>query len=89
MVLMKYDKKVIHRLNRIEGQIRGILKMMDEQKDCREVVTQMSAARNALDRTAALIVSDNLEKCIRNEQKNGEDSERLIKEAVQLLVKSR
>ncbi|HIS29661.1 MAG TPA: metal-sensitive transcriptional regulator [Candidatus Avamphibacillus intestinigallinarum] len=86
---MKYDKKVIHRLNRIEGQIRGILKMMDEQKDCREVVTQMSAARNALDRTAALIVSDNLEKCIRNEQKNGEDSERLIKEAVQLLVKSR
>ena len=86
---MKYDKKVIHRLNRIEGQIRGILKMMDEQKDCREVVTQMSAARNALDRTAALIVSDNLEKCIRNEQKNGEDSERLIEEAVQLLVKSR
>ncbi|HLQ97258.1 MAG TPA: metal-sensitive transcriptional regulator [Candidatus Dormibacteraeota bacterium] len=86
---MEYDKKVIHRLNRIEGQIRGILKMMDENKDCREVVTQMSAARNALDRTSALIVSDHLEKCIRNEQKNGEESELLIKEAVQLLVKSR
>lgn len=86
---MEYDKKIIHRLNRIEGQVRGILKMMEEGKDCRDVVTQMSAARNALDRTTALVVGMNLEKCIRDEHKKGTDSEELIKEAVQLLVKSR
>ncbi|MCC2252512.1 metal-sensitive transcriptional regulator [Virgibacillus sp. AGTR] len=86
---MKYDEKVMNRMKRIEGQIRGLLKMMEEQKDCRDVVTQMSAARSALDRTAALIVSQNLEKCIREEQRNSENTEELIKEAVNLLVKSR
>ncbi|UOQ47055.1 metal-sensitive transcriptional regulator [Gracilibacillus caseinilyticus] len=86
---MEYDAKVINRMKRIEGQIRGLIKMMDEGKDCRDVVTQMSACRSALDRTAALIVSTNLEKCIREEQESGQSSEDLIKEAVNLLVKSR
>lgn len=84
---MDYDIKVINRMKRIEGQIKGILKMMEEEKDCRAVVTQITAARSALDRTAALIVSTNLEACIR-EEKDG-NSEELIKEAVNLLVKSR
>lgn len=86
---MEYDKKMIHRLKRIEGQVRGIMKMMEEGKDCREVVTQMSAARSALDRTTALVVGTNLEMCVREEHKNGNDAEELINEAVQLLVKSR
>ncbi len=84
---MNYDAKVKNRMKRIEGQIRGILKMMEEDKECRDVVTQMSAVRSAIDRTAALIVSMNLEQCIREEK--GENSEDLIKEAVNLLVKSR
>lgn len=86
---MQYDPKVINRMKRIEGQIRGLIKMMEEGKDCREVVTQMSAARSAIDRTAALIVAQNLEQCIIEEQKSGESREDIIKEAVQLLVKSR
>ncbi|WP_102027657.1 metal-sensitive transcriptional regulator [Salirhabdus sp. Marseille-P4669] len=84
---MNYDAKVKNRMKRIEGQIRGILKMMEEDKECRDVVTQMSAVRSAIDRTAALIVSMNLEQCIREDK--GENSEDLIKEAVNLLVKSR
>lgn len=86
---MEYDTKVINRMKRIEGQIRGIQKMMEQKKDCREVVAQMSAARNAIDRTAALVVSQNLERCIREEQENGGNTDDLIKEAVNLLVKSR
>lgn len=86
---MEYDKKMVHRLKRVEGQVRAILRMMEEKKDCRDVVTQISAARNALDRTAALIVSTNLEQCIREQQEKGQDSEDLILEAVNLLVKSR
>ncbi|UFT98390.1 metal-sensitive transcriptional regulator [Radiobacillus kanasensis] len=86
---MKYDAQVKNRMKRIEGQVKGLLKMMEEEKDCRDVVTQMSAVRNAMDRTAALIVSMNLERCIREEQMNGQSSEELIKEAVNLLVKSR
>ena len=47
---MDYDKSVINRLKRIEGQIKGVLGMMEQGKDCRDVVIQLSAARNAIDR---------------------------------------
>ncbi|MEN1967242.1 metal-sensitive transcriptional regulator [Lentibacillus sp. N15] len=86
---MRYDDQMKNRMKRIEGQVRGLLKMMEDEKDCRDVVTQMSAVRNAIDRTAALIVSKNLEQCIRDEKQAGESSEDIIKEAVNLLVKSR
>ncbi|MDL4839683.1 metal-sensitive transcriptional regulator [Aquibacillus rhizosphaerae] len=86
---MEYSAQMKNRMRRIEGQVRGLLRMMEEEKDCREVITQMSAARSALDRTAALIVSTNLEQCIRDQKQAGESSEDLIKEAVNLLVKSR
>lgn len=86
---MNYDDQTKNRIKRTEGQIRGLLKAMEEEKECRDVVTQISAARNALDRTAALIVSKNLEACIRDEKDAGETSEDVIKEAVDLLVKSR
>ncbi|MDZ5713199.1 MULTISPECIES: metal-sensitive transcriptional regulator [Jeotgalibacillus] len=85
---MEYDKQQINRLKRAEGQIKGILRMMEEGKDCRDVVTQLSATRTALDRTIGLIVARNLEECLRNAEK-GEDSADYINEAVQLLVKSR
>ncbi|PWU67662.1 metal-sensitive transcriptional regulator [Gracilibacillus dipsosauri] len=86
---MEYNAQLKNRIKRIEGQVRGLLRMMEEQKDCRDVVIQMTAVRSALDRTAALIVSTNLEQCIRKEQQTGEKSEALIKEAVNLLVTSR
>jgi DNA-binding FrmR family transcriptional regulator len=41
---------VVKRLRRIEGQIRGLQRMVDEGSECREIVTQLSAARAALDR---------------------------------------
>jgi DNA-binding FrmR family transcriptional regulator len=86
---MKYDDPVKNRIKRIEGQIRGILKMMDEDKDCKDVITQLSAVKSALDRTIGVIVSSNLVDCVRNANENGQDAEDLVKEAVNLLVKSR
>ena len=87
---MTYDNQVKNRLKRIEGQVRGVLKMMDEQKDCKEVVAQLSAIRSAVDRAIAVVVSANLERCIRKEIETGSlESEKLIQEAVELLVKSR
>lgn len=86
---MEYTAQMKNRMKRIEGQVKALLRMMEEEKDCREVVTQMSAVRSAIDRTAALIVSTNLEHCIRNEKEKGESAEEMIQEAVNLLVKSR
>ncbi|MCI2256160.1 metal-sensitive transcriptional regulator [Domibacillus sp. PGB-M46] len=86
---MVYDKKIENRLKRIEGQIRGVMNMMQEGKDCKEVVMQLSAVRSAIDRTMGVIVSTNLEQCIRENIEAGEGTDTLVKEAVELLVKSR
>lgn len=87
---MDYNDQIKNRVKRIEGQLRGILRMMEEQNDCKDVITQLSAARTAIDRTIGVIVSSNLVECVRQADENGEkNAEDLIKEAVQLLVKSR
>ncbi|MCG5103931.1 metal-sensitive transcriptional regulator [Oceanobacillus alkalisoli] len=86
---MEYDKAVVNRLKRIEGQVKGVLNMIEENKDCKDVITQLSASRSAVDRTIGLIASMNLEQCVRENIANGEGTERVVKEAVDLLVKSR
>ncbi|QDX92293.1 metal-sensitive transcriptional regulator [Brevibacterium sp. JNUCC-42] len=86
---MDYNDSVKNRLKRVEGQVRGVLKMMEEDKDCRDVVTQLSAVRTAVDRVIGLVVASNLEHCIREELEKGNDPEQVIKQAVDILVKSR
>ncbi|WP_088032810.1 metal-sensitive transcriptional regulator [Evansella clarkii] len=86
---MEYNDQMKNRMKRIEGQVKAILRMMEEEKDCKDLVGQMSAARNAMDRAIGLVVSTNLEQCVRDQIEKGEDTEELIQEAVNLLVKSR
>lgn len=86
---MIYDQHMRRRLNRVEGQIRGVLKMMEEERCCKEVVGQLSAVRSAIDKTMALVVAVNLEQCIKDEQSTGGDTGKVVQEAVELLVKSR
>lgn len=86
---MEYNDQIKNRVKRMEGQLRGILKMMEENKDCKEVVTQLSAVRSAVDRTVGVIVSSNLVECVQTAEQNGDKTDELIKEAVNLLVKSR
>ncbi|SMG11219.1 metal-sensitive transcriptional regulator [Paenibacillus aquistagni] len=89
---MKYDHDVKMRLKRIEGQARGVLNMMEQEKHCKDVVSQLTAIRNAADRAIASIVAANLEKCILEDTGSSGaslDSSKYVKEAVDLLVKSR
>lgn len=84
-----YDRAVINRIKRLQGQINGALKMMEEGKDCKEVVTQLSAAKSALNRTMNVIVSDNLVQCVRESVlNNDEKTDELVSQAVELLNKS-
>ncbi|MBD7965415.1 MAG: metal-sensitive transcriptional regulator [Bacillota bacterium] len=87
---MEYTQEMKNRLKRIEGQIRGVLRMLEEEQDCKSVITQLSASRTAIDRSIGLIVGTNLEQCLREQMANGEEmNSDIVKEAVQLLVKSR
>ena len=86
---MQYDAKVTVRLKKIEGQLRGILRMMEEEQDCQAVINQLSAVRSAVDRTIGVIVTDNLVECITDENALNLDKDALVKQAVDLLLKSR
>ena len=86
---MNYDDDVKRRLRRVEGQVRGVLKMMEEKKNCKDVVSQLSAVRSAVDKAIAYIVAVNLEQCILEEKEAGKDTGKLVQEAVELLIKSR
>ena len=85
---MKYDVKTANRIKRIEGQLRGILRMMEEEKDCKEVITQLSAVRSGVDRTIGVIVSNNLMACLQDADTEDEVND-TIQEAISLVVKSR
>lgn len=84
-----YNDEMKKRLRRLEGQVRGVLRLMDEQKSCKDVVSQLSAVRNAADKAIAQIVAENLQQCLLEEQASGGDTNRIVKEAIELLVKSR
>lgn len=86
---MDYNDRVKHRLRRIEGQVRGVLSMMEQDKSCKEVVTQLSAIRSAVDRVIMYVVGENMEQCIREEIAGGGSADQVIKEAIDLLMKSR
>ena len=86
---MEYSDAMKNRLKRIEGQIRGILGMMEREETCESLVTQLNAVRSAVDRLALYIVGSNLEMCIRDEINSGESKEHIIADAVDLLLKIR
>lgn len=86
---MEYTPEMKNRLKRVEGQVRGVHKMMEEEKECKDVISQLSAARSAIDRAIAFIVAQNLEQCVREQNEKGEDTSGLVKNAIELLVKSR
>lgn len=86
---MTYDKKMINRINRIQGQLNGVVKMMEEEKDCKDIITQLCASKGSIQRLMGIIISENLIECVKTAEENNESSQELINEAVNLLVKSK
>ena len=59
---------VIRRLRRAQGQLGGVIKMIEEGRDCADVVTQLAAASRALDRAGFRIIATGLQQCVLGEQ---------------------
>ena len=80
----------VKRLNRIEGQVRGIVRMVEEDRYCIDVLTQLSAVRAALDRVEGEILHDHIGHCVEHAIKSGDkaDQRRKIAELVDLLGRS-
>ncbi|ALC04541.1 hypothetical protein CDES_00275 [Corynebacterium deserti GIMN1.010] len=57
---------VLNRLKRAQGQLAAVVRMLDEGRDCKDVVTQLSAVTKALDRAGFAIIATGLEQCLAN-----------------------
>ena len=85
------DKQSIQaRLRRIEGQVRGIQKMVEEDRYCIDVLTQVNATRAALESVALQLLADHTEHCVTEAIRLGEGDQKVreLNEAVGRLVRS-
>lgn len=57
-------KPVVNRIKRAQGQLAGVVRMLEEGRDCEDVVTQLAAVSKALDRAGFAIVATGLQQCI-------------------------
>lgn len=72
--LMAHGEKttLVKRLNRIEGQVRGIRRMIDEDRYCVDILTQVSAVQSALDALALRLLDHHLHGCVQHAIRSGE-----------------
>lgn len=77
------------RLNRIEGQVRGLARMVDEDRYCIDIVTQIAAVRAALRRVEEVVLQDHVGHCIQDAMTSGGPAEKTEKIAELMEVFSR
>ena len=66
-------KNMIHRLNRIEGQIRGLKSMVEEDRYCVDILTQVTAVQSALNSFSKCLLSEHIKSCVVENIKAGND----------------
>ena len=79
--------KYITRLKRSEGQLRGIQKMMEEERDCVDIITQLTAVRSSVDRSIELMITENLTTCINEPLEDPQEQKERLEKAVKYLIK--
>lgn len=78
-------KKLKNRLNRMQGQLNGIARMLDENRYCGDILTQIAAVESALQAFGHLILKEHMETCVQEKIRQG-DSE-VISETLELMKK--
>lgn len=87
MEMSTSQQKVINRLKRAEGQLRGIQKMIEDEKECMQIMTQLHAVRSSIDRVMGIVVAENLQQCIENPEMDNISQQEKINKAVELIIK--
>lgn len=71
------------RINRVVGQLNGINKMFDENRYCGDILTQLSAAKRAVEELSYLVLQDHIKTCVADELKEGKTE--IVDETVALI----
>ena len=72
-VASKHKEALVNRMRRIEGQARGIEKMITEDRYCIDILTQIAAARTALETVAGILLDDHVNHCVRHALSSGDE----------------
>jgi DNA-binding FrmR family transcriptional regulator len=83
---MDERQNLVNRLRRIEGQVRGIAKMIEEEAPCAEVLMQVAAARAALNKAGSLIFTTHFRQCLEAAVQEDKGSD-LVDEVMSMLGK--
>ncbi len=78
-------KSLMNRLNRIEGQVRGIKNMLDNDVYCTDILTQVAAVNSALNSFGKELLSNHIKTCVLNDIRNGNDE--VVDELLSVLQK--
>jgi len=80
-------KKALDRLNRIEGQVRGIHKMIEDDRDCVDVLKQIAATVVAMKALGALVLEDHLRGCVSQAIRSRDGDDALIDQMIEIFNK--
>ncbi|MDQ4105960.1 MAG: metal-sensitive transcriptional regulator [Actinomycetota bacterium] len=75
-----HKDKLENRLKRIEGQVRGVRRMVDEEAYCIDILTQISSIIAATEKVAALVLRDHVDHCVKESIENRDKTEEKIEE---------
>ena len=66
-------QQVLNRLRRARGQLNAVIDMVEQERSCKDIVTQLAAVSKALDRAGFKIISENIQECVVREGEPDED----------------
>lgn len=82
-------ERIISRLHRIEGQVRGLCGMVEQDRDCMDVLRQIASVSGALRGVWTQVVGDHVRGCVQRSTLDGDNTEHLIRELMDHLQKIR
>ncbi|QUH26456.1 metal-sensitive transcriptional regulator [Serpentinicella alkaliphila] len=81
----KIRKDIISRLRTIKGHISGIEKMVDEGKECSDILVQITAIKSSIEKVGLLIIEDHAKACILKENLTSDDAQNIIRNIVKFM----
>ena len=86
MINEEAKKNATTRLKKIEGQIRGVMKMVENEKDCIDIINQITAAEKALNRVSSIIMKQHVESCVTEAVSRGKGKE-MVNELIETIYR--
>ncbi len=88
MSIHKKSKEVLERLAKVEGHIRGVAKMVQEDRDCPAILLQIAAVQSALSKVSQMVLEDHIETCVTKaiREGHGEEAIQELREAIARLL---